>query len=75
MFQFAQLGSLNDPNAKFGRFLAVMNFRDFLHMSASRPNFGHSHRRRLDSKAAVRSASHNGEKLGANRMALPPAIG
>lgn len=56
MFQFAQLGSLNDPNAKFGRFLAVMNFRDFLHMSASRPNAGHSCGRRTILKRAVRAA-------------------
>ena len=31
-----------------------------------------SHRRRLDLKAAVRSARHNGEKVRALRIAEPP---
>lgn len=41
-------------------------------MAALRPKLGHSHRRRLDLKAAVRSARHNGEKIRALRIAEPP---
>ena len=54
---------------------SLENFRGLASLtSALRPDFVLSHRRRLDLKSTVRSARHNGEKLGARRMALPPPL-